>query len=151
MTFKGTVRGRSSADRQPEVAGEAEIFRQNPNRTCRIMEETDWETVFKGTLNLVVCEGVFEQMRDDMCPLFFEHPNDVRHPTNPQIPTLRLGYYYYSETASMGGKKQEVLVRRAGNPHDKRSVELIAPVKLIDYLRIKEGDEIEVTLVQLQA
>ena len=95
MTFKGMVRRRSSADppRQPEVAGEAEIFRCNPKRKRRIMEATGWETVFDGTLNLQVPKGELEGLKD-LCPLFFECPEDIEHPTNPKIPEIRGGYYY---------------------------------------------------------
>ena len=46
----------------------------------------------------------------------------------------------------MRGETQEVLVRRAGNPHDKRCVELVAPVKLMDRLQIDEGSEVEVAV-----
>ena len=60
MIFKGTVYRRSSADhpRQPEVAGEREVFKCNPQRVRRIMKETGWESVFCGTLNLRVREEI---------------------------------------------------------------------------------------------
>ena len=147
MIFKGTVRRRSSADspKQPEVAGEAKVFRRNPKRKCRIMKMTGWKTVFDGTLNLVVDKGVFADLRD-MCPLFHERPEDIEHPTNQRIPEIRRGYYYYEGTASARGKTQEVLVRRAGNPHDERCVELVASVKLMEHLQIDEGSKIEVTV-----
>ena len=109
------------------------------------MEETGWETVFDGTLNLVVAEGVLEGLRD-MCPLFFECPEDIEHPTNQRIPEKRGGYYYYRATASVRSETQEVLVRRAGNPHDERCVELVAPVKLMKHFQIDEGSEIEVAV-----
>ena len=105
------------------------------------MEETGWETVFDGTLNLVVVEGVLADLRD-MWPLFFECPEDIKHPTNPRIPEKRGGYYYYKATASVRGETQEVLVRRAGNPHDERCVELVAPVNL----QIDEGSQVEVAV-----
>ena len=61
MIFKGTVYRRSSAYRpqRPAAAGESEVFRCNPQRVCRIMKETGWESVFCGTLNLRVAGGVF--------------------------------------------------------------------------------------------
>ena len=46
----------------------------------------------------------------------------------------------------MRDETQEVLVRRAGNPHDKRSVELVAPVKLMDRLEIDERSKVEVAV-----
>ena len=145
MIFKGTVYRRSSADLQPEVAGEHQVFRCNPQRRSRIMEETGWGSVFDGTLNLAVAEGSVDDLRS-MCPLFFERPEDIKHPTNQQIPKIRCGYYYYRATVSVGGETQDVLVKRAGNPHDERCVELAAPVKLMDRLRIEDGSEIEVTV-----
>ena len=65
---------------------------------------------------------------------------------NQRIPKKRGGYCYYRATASVRGETQEVLVRRAGNPHDKRCVELVAPVKLMDRLQIDEGSEVEVAV-----
>ena len=81
-----------------------------------------------------------------MRELFFERPEDVKHPTNQAIPKIRHGYYYYRATASVQGETQEVLVKRAGNPHDERSMELVAPVKLMDRLQIDEGSEVEVVV-----
>ena len=54
MIFRGTVYRRSSADGppQPGVAGEREVFEHNPQRVRRILNETGWERVFCGTLNL---------------------------------------------------------------------------------------------------
>ena len=109
------------------------------------MEETGWEAVFDGTLNLVVVEGVLADLRD-MCPLFFERPEDIKHPTNQRIPEKRGGYYYYRATASVRGESQEVLIRQADKPHDERCVELVAPVKLMEHLQIDEGSEIEVAV-----
>ena len=109
------------------------------------MEETGWETVFDGTLNLKVVAGVFADLRD-MCPLLWECPDDIKHPTNPTIPKMRGGYYYYKATASVRGQTQEVLVRRAANPHDERCVELVAPVKLMEHLQIDEGSQVEVAV-----
>ena len=108
------------------------------------MEETGWETVFDGTLNLEVAEGVVADLRDMCRPLFYDHPQDIEHPTDPRIPEIRGGYYYYMATASVRRKTQEVLVRRAGNPPHERGVGLVAPVKLMEHLRIDEGSEIEV-------
>ena len=147
MIFKGTVRKRSSADppRQPWIAGEARVFRCNPKRRRRIMKMTGWETVFDGTLNLVVPKGVLAALKD-RCPLFHERPEDIEHPTNRRIPEIRCGYYYYEGTASVRGKTQEVLVRRAGNPHDERCVELVASLKLLEHLQIDESSKIEVAV-----
>ena len=145
MNFKGTVYRRSSAGRpkQPEVAGESEVFKCNPQRVGRIMEETGWKNVFFGTLNLrVACEVDLSAMR----ALFFEPPEDVKHPTNQTIPKKRGGYCYYKATASVRGETQEVLVRRAVNPHNERCMELVAPVKLMDRLQIDDGSEVEVAV-----
>ena len=147
MIFKGTVCRRSSADRprQPEVAGEREVFKCNPQRVRRIMKETGWESVFCGTLNLRVADGVSDDL-SAMRALFFERPEDVKHPTDQGIPKKRGGYFYYRATASVRGETQEVLVRRAGNPHDERCMELVAPVKLMDRLQIDERSEVEVAV-----
>ncbi|MYA59452.1 MAG: DUF120 domain-containing protein [Chloroflexi bacterium] len=147
MTFKGRVCRRSSAARPKDahVAGEREVFKRNPQRKRRIKEETGWLTVFDGTLNLAVPEGVFEALTAK-CPLFVERPKDVEHPTNPRIPEIRDGYYYYRAVASVAGEPQEVLVKRAGNPHDKRVVELVAPVGLMGHFSIDEGSEITVSV-----
>ena len=90
MIFKGTVYRRSSSDRprQPEVAGEREVFKCNPQRVCRIMKETGWESVFCGTLNLRVADGVSDDL-SAMRALFFERPEDVKHPTDQRIPQER--------------------------------------------------------------
>ena len=66
--------------------------------------------------------------------------------SDQRIPKKRGGYCYYRATASVRGETHEVLVRRAGNPHDKRCVELVAPVKLMDRLQIDEGSEVEVAV-----
>lgn len=147
VIFKGAVYRRSTAHRprQPAVAGESEVFTCNPQRVRRILKETGWESVFYGTLNLSVAGGVFGELCS-MCALFFERPEDVEHPTNQRIPEIRAGYYYYRATASVRGESQEVLVRRAGNPHDERCLELVAPVKLMDLLQIDEGSEVEVAV-----
>ena len=89
--------------------------------------------------------GVFGDL-SVMRELFFERPEDVTHPTNHRIPALRRGYYYYRATASVGAETQVVLVRRAGNPHDKTCLELVAPVKLMDRLQIDEGNEVKVAV-----
>ena len=109
------------------------------------MEKTGWESVFCGTLNLRVVGGVSDGL-SAIHALLFERPEDIKHPTNQKIPTRRGGYYYYRAMASVRGKTQEVLVRRAANPHDERCVELVAPVKLMDRLQIDEGCEVEVTM-----
>ena len=147
MIFTGTVYRRSSANcpRQPEVASEREVFKLNPQRVRRIKEETGWESVVCGTLNLCVADGVSDNL-SAMRASFFERPEDVKHPTNQGLPEKRGGYFYYGATASVRGKTQEVLVRRAGNPHDERCVELVAPVKLMDNLQIDEGSEVEVVV-----
>ena len=148
MTFAGTVRLRStSADprKRRGPAGEAEVFRCNPQRKRRIMEVTRWRDVFKGTLNLDVDDGVVAGLKN-MKELFPERPEDIRHPTNPTIPERRGGYHYYEATASVRGKTQEVLVRRARNPHDERCVELVAPVKLMDHFGLRDGSQVEVTV-----
>ena len=147
MIFKGTVYRRSSSDppSQPEVAGEREVFKCNPQRVCRIMKETGWESVFCGTLNLRVADGVSDDL-SAIRALFFERPEDVKHPTDQRIPKKRDEYCYYRATASVRGETQEVLVRRAGNPHDKRCVELVAPVKLMDRLQIDKCSEVEVAV-----
>ena len=145
MIFKGIVYGRSSENRQTEVAGEREIFKRNPQRVRRIKQGTGWRCVFCGTLNLKVCDGVFDELSTKP-ELFFEHPEDIIHPTNRTIPGQRCGYYYYRATASVRGETQEVLVRRAGKPHDKKCMELVAPVRLMDRLQINEGSEVEVVV-----
>ena len=147
MIFRGTVYRRSSIGRldQREVAGERDVFKCNPQRVSRILKETGWDSVFCGTLNLRVAGGVSDAL-SGMCPLFFERPEDVKHPTNQSIPGKRGGYRYYRARASVLGKSQEVLVRRAVNPHDERCIELVAPVKLMDRLQVDEGSEIEVAM-----
>lgn len=147
VVFRGMVYRRSSADHrmQPEVAGEREVFKCNPQRVRRIMNETGWDDVFCGTLNLRVDDGISDALSTKR-ELFFERPEAVRHPTNQNIPEIRGGYFYYTATASVRGETQEVLVRRAGNPHDKMCVELIAPVKLMDRLQIDEGSEVKVAV-----
>ena len=144
MIFKGKVDRRSSAGKQPHVAGEAEVFARSPKRKPRIMKETSWGDVFEGTLNLKVDKWVHAGLRG-MCPLFFEHSKDIKHP-DPRIPERRCGYYYYRATASAGGKTEAVLVRRAHSPHSERSVELLAQVKLMELLQIDQDSEVEVTV-----
>ena len=147
MIFKGTVRRRSSADppRQPELAGEEDIFRCNPQREHRIMKETGWAEVFDGTLNLDVDEWVPTHLRA-MPPLFWERPEDIRHPTHPWIPAKRGGYIYYRAMVSARDKVQEVLVRLAKKPPspNERGVELVAPVKLREHFQIDVGCQVKV-------
>lgn len=147
MIFEGTVRRRSSADPpiQPAVAGEAEIFRCNPQRKRRIMKETGWAEVFDGTLNLDVDARVPAHLRA-MPPLFWERPEDIRHPTQPRIPERRGGYIYYKAIASARDKVQEVLVRLANKPPSprERGVALVAPVKLREHLQIDVGCQVKV-------
>lgn len=152
VIFKGTVRRRSSANPplQPEVAGEGEVFRCNPQRKNRIMEKTGWNTVFDGTLNLVADEGMLNHLKT-ICPLFFESPKDIKHPTNQEIPVKRGGYNFFLATASVRDMTQEVLIRQACNPHDERCVELIAPIKLMDFFKIDDGDEIKVTAMGISS
>ena len=150
VIFKGKVYRRSSAvpPKQPEVAGESEVFKCNPQRTRRIREETGWECVFCGTLNLRVAGGTFDAL-SAMRALFCERPEDVKHPSGQRIPEKRGGYYYYRATASVPGvpgATQEVLVRRADKPHDKRCLELVAPVKLMDRLHVNEDSQVEVAV-----
>ena len=147
MIFKGTVRRRSSADppKQLGVAGEAEIFRCNPQRERRIMGETGWAKVFDGTLNLDVDESVPAHLRA-LPLLFWERPEDIKHPTNPRIPEMRGGYIYYKARVSARDRVQEVLVRLAKIPPipRERSVELVAPVKLREHLQIDDGCQVKV-------
>lgn len=147
MIFKGRTYRRSSVkhSRPNEPAGEWEVFESNPQRTSRIRKETGWEAVFPGTLNLRVASGVHGDL-GTMRELFLERPGDVTHPTHPGIPAKRGGYRYYRATASARGEIQEVLVRRASNPHDDRCLELVAPVKLADRLRLEEVDEVRVSV-----
>lgn len=142
MIFIGVVRRRSSVGDRPWVAGEAEVFRCNPQRRRRIMEETGWDTVFDGTLNVRVVDGSVAAGLRDMRALFIERPEDIRHPTSPRLPGIRGGYFYYRAMASRRGETQEVLVRRAGDLRDIRAVELVAPVKLMDRFQVDEGDRI---------
>ena len=112
------------------------------------MNHTKWPKVFPGTLNLRVEERVFEKL-SDMEELFYEHPDNIDHPSNPDIPRKRRGYYYYRAKAYAKDNLAEVLVRRAGNPHDKGDVALVAEEKLMDRLQIKEKDMVEVVVVIL--
>ena len=114
------------------------------------MEKTGWNTVIDCTLNLLADEGMLDDLRT-ICPLFFESPKDIKHPTNQEIPVKRGGYNYYLAAASVRGMTQEVLIRQACNPNDERCVELIAPIKLIDYFRVDDGDEIEVTAMRISS
>ena len=91
MKFKGKVCRRSTANppKQPELAGEREIHKFNPQRVQRIKKETEWERVYCGTLNLWVTDDeVFDNLAN-MHPLFFERPESVKHPTNQMIPMNR--------------------------------------------------------------
>ena len=149
MIFKGTVRRRSSADppKQPWVAGEAKIFRCNPQRERRIIRETGWAELFDGTLNLDVDEWVPTQLRA-MRPLFGERPEDIKHPTHPRIPEMRGGYVYYTALVLARDKVQEVVVRLAKiQPRPKeQGVALVAPLKLREYLQIDEGCQVKVVV-----
>ena len=55
-----------------------------------------------------------------MCALFFERPEDIKHPTDQRIPRNAAG--------------------------TERCIELVAPVKLMDNLQIDEGSEVEVAV-----
>ena len=150
MIFTGTVYRRRSAANpsQPDLAGEKEIFECNPQRARRIMEETGWDSVYPGTLNLRSRSEVADNLRK-LRPLFFERPEDVRHPTHPKIPSIRGGYFYYTATASAEGRTQEVLVRRAKYPHDPQVVELIACLKLREHLQVDHDSEVKVAICRI--
>lgn len=159
LTFMGEVYQRSSRPGgldAGEPVSESRISECNPQRELRIKKETGWERVEPGTLNMKVADGVFYDLAAMPCR-FLERPEDVQHPDNPSIPRKRRGYFYYRAIASATWKKQEVLIKRAGNPWNRWdepyvSLELYAPVRLMEHLSLKAGiysnpgSEVEVTV-----
>ena len=116
-----------------------------PRGPARSSPWTSKISVWAVNVRRSVADGVSDDL-SAIRALFFERPEDVKHPTDQRIPKKRDEYCYYRATASVRGETQEVLVRRAGNPHDKRCVELVAPVKLMDRLQIDKCSEVEVAV-----
>ena len=146
VIFTGRVRRRSTAAGQKSnVAGESEIFKQNPQRAYRITQATGWDDVFPGTLNLAVAEeSLTPSARSARCSWSSQRRSRIQQTW--RSPRCAKGTTTYSGTVSVRGRTQEVLVKLAGKPHDERFVELVAPVQLMTSLQIDGGSIVEVAV-----
>jgi hypothetical protein len=119
MRLKGQVSIRSSRPGAGGPPGEKEILALNPQREKLILEQTGWQTLFHGSLNIECDESDLRSTLDRTCPLFLEPWQSVVYPEQyKHIPKMRDGYRYFPAILSIHGGPQhrKVLLRRAINP-----------------------------------
>jgi CTP-dependent riboflavin kinase len=149
MTFVGTVKLRSSvtpaSERSQNPPGEAEVFAKNPQRAKRICSLTGWSRVEPGTLNLTVSKEVFDAMVG-LTPLWVEDGATITYPPRfAHIPRQRGPYLYFRAEAKVGDRSGDVLVRRPSHPIS-TTIELYAPVKLMESLAVRDADQVTVEM-----
>lgn len=141
MKFKAEISSRSSLH-QSGPPSETEILRLNPQRSDMILNETGWDELYEGTLNLKVHEGIVRHLRKRK-PSIREPGSSVYYPDPFQnIPKKRKAYYYFRGTISKGGCSEDVLFRTAEVPPRPDLIEAFAPVRLREALDIEDGDQV---------
>jgi hypothetical protein len=152
LTFGGTVKLRSSVvpanARWRIPPGEAEVLAVNPHRVKKIRSLTGWSHVEPGTLNLIVSQEAFDALAG-LSPLWAEDGATITYPPRfarfATIPKKRGPYLYLRAKAKAGDRSEDVLVRRPSHPIS-TTIELYAPVKLMESLAIGDGDEVTVEM-----
>lgn len=140
MKFKAEISSRSSLH-QSGPPSETEILRLNPQRREMILNETGWEELYEGTLNLEIHKDVVNQLRKRK-PTIRETGSSVTYPSKFQhIPKIRKVYLYFRGTISKGNHSEDVLFRTAINPLLNR-IEAFAPMRLRDALNLEDGDQV---------
>jgi hypothetical protein len=145
----GVVRLRSSllpeSARKESPPGEAEVLRMNPHRADKLLAITGWSRLEPGTLNVVIAKELFDALLN-IAPVWSEDGASITYPTRfAHIPKQRGPYLYYRARATAGERSEEVLLRRPQNAIS-TTIELYAPVKLMDSLTIGNGDSLTVEL-----
>jgi len=149
MTFVGTVKLRSSVtaacERWHNPPGEAAVLAMNPQRAKRICSLTGWSRVEPGTLNLIVSKEAFEALVR-LTPLWVEDGATITYPPRfAHIPKQRGPYLYFRAKAKAGDRSEDVLVRRPSHPIS-TTIELYAPVKLMESLAVDDADQVTVEM-----
>lgn len=149
LTFCGTVKLRSSVvpagARARIPPGEAEVLDRNPHRVEKICSLTGWRRVERGTLNLIVSKEAFDALAG-LTPLWAEDGATVAYPPRfAHIPRQRGPYLYFRASAKAGDRREDVLVRRPMHPIS-TTIELYAPVSLMQALGVAETDQVTVEM-----
>lgn len=131
MEFNGTVTSRSWGRTKPGIApSETLIQSLNPRRVAIILENTGWKHLAEGTLNFRVPRETHSILWSKPF-LFEEWGKDVPYPAPwKDIPINRISYRYYSATATLESKTENVLIRLAQAPADPTVIDLISQLKL---------------------
>jgi CTP-dependent riboflavin kinase len=147
LRIVGTVESRSSIEPGHGPPGETEIQRINPTRGATILEKTGWSSLAPGTLNLGIPNDVLQSL-DTLKPIWVEDCANIKYPEPYQhIPAKRVAYYYYRGQAVKGNESQPIVARKAQVPVPGR-VEILAPVKLRDLMRLDDGDQLAIELCE---
>jgi hypothetical protein len=147
LTFGGTVKLRSSvasaSERRQNPPGEAEVLAMNPQRAKTICSLTGWSRVEPGTLNLIVSKEAFDALAA-LTPLWVEDGATINYPARfAHIPKKRGPYLYFGAKAKAGDRSEDVLVRRPMHPIS-TTMELYAPVNLMEALAVGDNDQVTV-------
>ncbi len=147
MRFVGTIQSRSSKIQGVGPPGESEIQELNPTRCTTILEITGWSNLEPGSLNLGVSDDVLIGL-DQLEPSWVEDCSTVIYPKPYEyIPAKRVAYHYYLGVVKKLDLTQPILARRAKVPVPGR-VEILAPVKLRDFLSLADGDTLDIELCE---
>jgi len=120
------------------------VLELNPQRREKILLVTGWTVLEPGSLNLKVDDVIVDQLLQYK-PVLEESAESITYPhPYEHIPALRKRYFYFRAFASVGGKRQEVLVRRAECPPYEGLVELFAPVSLRTRFGLNDEDTVTV-------
>jgi hypothetical protein len=154
MRLCGTVRLRSSvasaSARVQMPPGETEVLAMNPHRAIRICSLTGWPRLEAGSLNLVVPQEPFDALAR-LTPLWVEDGASIVYPARfADIPKKRGPYLYFRGCAKVGDRCEDVLVRRPRNPIS-NTIELYAPVNLMQSLAVADTEQVTVEVPNLPA
>jgi hypothetical protein len=149
LTFRGTVKLRNSvasaSERRRNPPGEAEVLALNPQRAKLICSLTGWPRLEPGTLNLIVSKEAFDALVG-FIPLWVEEGETITYPPRfAHIPKQRGPYLYFRAKAKAGDRSEDVLVRRPSHPIS-TTIELYAPVKLMESLAVDDADQVTVEM-----
>lgn len=147
MEFSGIVSSRSSRN-LGGPPGEAEIMQLNPQREELLLSHTQWDSLYKGTLNLQVDCNVVKNL-GLLTPNIIESGHSVNYP-NPyeNIPITRKAYWYYDAELTFNGKKEKVLIRRAENPLKGR-IEVFAQIQLRMHFNLVDGSAVNCKILAI--
>lgn len=149
LRISGVVKLRSSVApkgaRELSPPGEAEVLQMNPHRAKKLCAITGWGRLEPGTLNVVIAAEPFAALRN-IAPVWIEDGASIVYPPRfANIPKDRGPYLYYRARATVCDRCEEVLVRRPTNAIS-TTIELYAPVNLMDALKIYNGGAVMVEM-----